>query len=179
LISNVFQAVQQIDFGRTGLSTAKKERKGRISFENGIALALSTFQEVRSSRNPKALILIESTYVKQELNFCNPEATDTRSSLTTAYRELEDCLRSLKIVANPAAYRQADKTHSTDPKKRVQGCPKDAFYQSCVSHITRLQNFSRTPGQTLIEKALYKQRIANMRTAQAAYLELQKKALKK
>jgi hypothetical protein len=148
-----------------------------MAYEDGIALALSAFQEVQAAKDPQIIMLAESSYTRQELNFCHPDDKDTQSSLSTAVQGFDDALRCLKTVGNRAAYRHAETTHPTDPKKRKQGCPKDAFHQCCSSHFTRLINFSRTPGVNMIEKDLYKQRRANMKAAQAAYLALQKKAL--
>ena len=48
----------------------------------------------------------------------------------------------------------------------------------CIAHRTRLQNILRTPGIDPIEKALLKQRFANLSTGQNGYAEKQKKVLK-
>jgi hypothetical protein len=53
----------------------------------------------------------------------------------------------------------------------------EAFHLACISHQTRLRNSLRTPEIDMIEKALLKQRIVNMKVAQAGYLAKQKKAL--
>jgi hypothetical protein len=66
-----------------------------------------------------------------------------------------------------------------DKKYRFGGYPKDSFHIACGSHITRIKNILRTPGIDPIEKALLKQRLANLPTAQNAYIEKQKKALAK
>jgi len=54
---------------------------------------------------------------------------------------------------------------------------KGAFHIACIAHRTRIQNMLRTPGVDPIEKALLKQRFANMSTGQNGYVEKQKKAL--
>jgi len=64
-------------------------------------------------------------------------------------------------------------------KYRVMGYPKDSFHIACHSHKTRIKNMLRTPGIDPIEKALLKQRLANLPTAQNGYIEKQKKALAK
>ncbi|GBU26527.1 hypothetical protein R84B8_00037 [Treponema sp. R8-4-B8] len=66
-----------------------------------------------------------------------------------------------------------------DKDYRVSGFPRDAFHVACIGHKTRIQNILKAPGIDLIEKTLLKQRLANMSTAQTAYVEKQKKALTK
>ena len=48
---------------------------------------------------------------------------------------------------------------------------------ACISHKTRIQNILRAPGIDPIEKALLKQRFANLSAAQNSYIEKQKTAL--
>ena len=55
--------------------------------------------------------------------------------------------------------------------------PKDSFHIACIAHRTRLQNILRSPRIDPIEKALLKQRFANMSTVQKGYIEKQKNAL--
>ena len=52
-----------------------------------------------------------------------------------------------------------------------------SFHHACISHKTRLKNILRSPGINLIEKALLRQRLSNLSTAQSGYIEKQKKAL--
>jgi hypothetical protein len=174
LLNNVLDGAFRIDDGRKGFVIPGKERQGRISYEDGIALAMSAFQEAQHSANPQTLILAEMTFLRQELQFCD---TDTRNSLTHALQRFWDALRSLETVEDAAAYKSAETTYSTDSKKRVQGFPKDVFHQACGSHNTRLRNILRTPGVNMQEKALLKQRAINMKAAQGAYVEKQRKAL--
>jgi hypothetical protein len=177
LINNVITSAYNIDDGRKGFAVPGKERQGRISYENGIALAMSVFQEAQRSADPQTIIRVEATFLTQELEFCAKGDTDTRNSLTYAIQRFRDALRSLEVVEDAAGYKIAVKTHSTEPKKRVQGFPMDAFHQACASHNTRLRNILRTPGIEMLEKALLKQRAINMKTAQGAYAEKQRKAL--
>ncbi|MDR1231773.1 MAG: hypothetical protein LBK61_10275, partial [Spirochaetaceae bacterium] len=154
-----------------------EERQGRILYEDGIALAMSAFQEAQRSADPQTLILAEMSFLSQELEFCAKGDTDTRNSLTYAIQSFRDALRSLEVVEDAAAYKSAEKTYPTDPKKRVQGFPADAFHQACGSHKMRLRNILRTPGVDMLEKALLKQRATNMGAVQGAYVEKQRKAL--
>jgi hypothetical protein len=177
LIADVLTSAFRIDDGRKGFAIPGKEREGRISYEDGIALALATFQEAQRSADPQTLILVEVTFLSQELEFCAKGDTDTKNSLPRALQSFRDSLRSLEVVEDAERYKSAEMTHPTDPKKRVEGFPKDAFHQACASHQARLRNILRTPGVNMQEKALLKQRAVNMKTAQGAYVEKQRKAL--
>jgi len=53
------------------------------------------------------------------------------------------------------------------------------YNYTCQSHKTRLKNIIRSPGIDPIEKALLKQRLLNLATAQKGYSVKQKKALTK
>jgi hypothetical protein len=177
LINDVFAGAYNIDDGRKGFAIRGKEQRGRISYEKGIALAMSAFQEAQRIADPQTIILVEMTFLTQELEFCAKGDTDTRNSLTYAIQSFRDALRSLEVVEAEVMYKSAEKTHPTDPKKRVQGFPLDAFHQACGSHKTRLRNILRTPGVDMLEKALLKQRAANMTVARGAYVEMQRLAL--
>jgi hypothetical protein len=177
LLNDILAAANNIDDGRKGFAVPGKERQGRISYETGIALALAVFQEAQRSADPQTIILVEVGFLTQELQFCAKADTDTRNSLTYAIQSFRDALRSLEVVEDGAGYKTAEKTYPTDPKKRVQGFPKDAFHQACGSHNVRLRNILRTPGLDMLEKDLLKQRAVNMKTAQGAYVEKQRKAL--
>ncbi|MDR1095487.1 MAG: hypothetical protein LBL31_03785 [Spirochaetaceae bacterium] len=177
LINDVFTSAFRIDDGRKGFAILGKERQGRMSYENGIALAMSTFQEAQRIADPQTFILAEMGFLTQELQFCAKSDTDTRNSLTRALQSFRDALRSLEAVEDAAGYKIAEKTHSTEPKKRVQGFPLDVFHQACASHQARLRNILRAPGIEMLEKALLKQRATNMKTAQGAYVEKQRRAL--
>jgi hypothetical protein len=138
---------------------------------------MSAFQEAQYIADPQTLILVEMAFLSQELEFCAKGDTDTRNSLVYAIQSFRDALRSLETVEDAAGYKIAETTHPTDPKKRVQGFPADAFHQACSSHKTRLRNILRSPGIEMLEKALLKQRAVNMKVAQGAYVEKQRKAL--
>ncbi|MDR2072430.1 MAG: hypothetical protein LBP60_03235 [Spirochaetaceae bacterium] len=178
LINKIFQAVVNIDVGRKGLSTDGKEHYGRISYEDGISTALSSFKEAQIFADPQTLILAELAFLQQELQFCHDSDTDTKSSLVQAVQSFEDALRSLEVVEDVVMYQGAEKTYPVSPKYRIQGFPRDAFHIACMTHRTRLHNVLRAPGINMIEKAVLNQRAANMTTAQGGYIEKQKKSLK-
>jgi hypothetical protein len=172
LINNILEAAINIDFGRKGFAARGKEAEGRLSYEKGIAAALSAFQEAQTATNPQILLLAEYTFVAQELQFCHKIDKDTFSSLT----EADDAFLALEAVEE-LGYKTADKTYPHKEVYRVSGYPKDAFHIACIAHRTRLQNVLRAPGIDPIEKALLKQRFANMKTAQDGYVEKQRKVL--
>jgi hypothetical protein len=177
LADKIIGCVADIDMGRKGFAIDGLEHEGRLSYERGIAAAAEAFDAALVTADPETLILSDSTYSEQELHFCDTADKQAQSSLTTAIRQFDDAIRSIEAVKDHAGYKIAEKTYSTAPKKRIQGCPLDVFHQTCQSHITRLNNTLRTPGINMTEKAVINQRIANMRAAQTAYLKLQMAAL--
>ena len=132
LVDKIHDAATGIDYGRKGFATRGKAEEGRLSYEHGIAAALSAFKA--------ALIALE-------------------------------------IVENSVNYQNADKTYPRNAKYRINGFPKDSFHIACLAHRTRIRNMLRTPGIDPIEKALLKQRFANLATGQKGYMEKQRKAL--
>jgi hypothetical protein len=162
--------------GRKDLATDGIEHEGRLSYEMGISLAKAGFLEAQKTADCELVILAEETFLQQELQYCHPDDTITRNSLTQAIQGFEDALRSLDVVSRPSAYQEAEKTHPTT-KNRKHGLPQDAFHQACDAHRTRLSNSLRTPGINMIEKAVLQQRSANMKTAVSTYIEKQKAAL--
>ena len=177
LLDSINKAVTNTDFGRKGFAITDKERQGRISYEDGIAEAMTAFQEARITADPQIIILAEYTFLAQELEFCDRTDKDSLNSLTQAIQSFDDAFLALKVVVDSILYQAVEMTHPHSKKYRVSGFPKDSFHIACISHKTRLQNILRTPGLDPIEKALLKQRFANLSTAQYGYVELQKKVL--
>jgi hypothetical protein len=170
-------ATVSIDSGRKGFATWGKEHEGRISYERGISVAMSAFKEAQAAADPQTIILAEYTFLTQELQFCDKTDKDSFSSLTQAIQSFDDAFLTLKTVEDSTLYKGAETTYPRHKKYRVDGFPKDTFHIACVSHKTRLQNILRAPGIDPIEKALLKQRFANLSAAQNSYIEKQKKAL--
>ena len=140
-------------------------------------MALAVFKNAQDSADPQIMILIELTYLQQDLQFCDENDSFTRSSLTQAIQSFEDALRSLVTVENSTLYKAAETTYPVAPKYRYHSFPRDAVHLACAAHRTRLQNSLRTPGINMIEKTVLTQRASNMVTIQAAYAEKQRKAL--
>ncbi|MCL1992393.1 MAG: hypothetical protein FWG66_05550 [Spirochaetes bacterium] len=98
------------------------------------------------------------------------------NSLTQAIQSFQDAFLALQVVEDKTLYHVADKVIPRHKDYRVSGLPKDSFHIACSSHKTRIKNSLRTPGIDPIEKALLKQRLVNLSTAQSAYIEKQKNA---
>ena len=177
LVNSVYEAAANIDLGRKGFATRGKEQEGRISYEDGIAKALSVFQEAQTTADPQTIILVEYTFLTQELQFCDESDKESFNSLTQAIQSFDDAFLALQTVEE-SGYISVDKATPHHKKYRVGSIfPKDSFHIACISHKTRLQNILRSPGIDPIEKALLKQRFANLPAAQNGYIEKQKKAL--
>ena len=177
LLSRIYEAASSIDAGRKGFAIKGKEREGRVSYEDGISEAMLAFQEAQTTADPETIILAEYTFLSQELQFCEPDDKDSISSLTQAIQSFDDAFLSLQAVEEPC-YKTVDKAFPHNGKYRVSGFPKDAFHIAAIGHRTRLQNILRSPGIDPIEKALLKQRFANLSAAQNGYVEKQRKAIK-
>jgi hypothetical protein len=176
LINSILLAVVSIDNGRKGFAIDGKEHEGRLSYEDGISTAMTSFQEAQTTGVCETLILAEQAFLEQELHFCHDNDAITRNSLTQAIQDFEDALRCLITVEVTALYQAVETAYSTT-KNRIRGLPKDIFHQACDAHRTRLSNSLRTPGINMTEKAVIQQRMANMKTAVSSYIEKQKKAL--
>jgi len=176
LTLDISDAVISIDLGRKGFAIIGKEREGRINYEKGIVLALTAFKEAQISADPQIIIIAEYTFITQEFTLCDKSDKDTINSLTKAIQNFDDAFLALQAV-DEVGYKTAEKTYPHDKKYRFKGYPKDSYHLACESHQTRLRNILRAPGIDPIEKALLKQRLANMSTAQTGYMLKQKKAL--
>jgi len=157
LVSKVYSAAFAIDFGRKGFAIRGKAEEGRISYETGISVALSAFRDAQSTIDPQVIILIEYTFLSQELQFCDETDKDSLSSLKKAIQSFDDAFLVLKIVDDKSLYQSVENSHPHDKKYRVSGFPKDSFHIACGGHKTRLQNILRSPGIDPIEKNLLKQ----------------------
>jgi len=176
LVDSIISATASVDAGRKGFATKGKAEEGRISFEKGIALALKIFQQAQIFVDPLILILVEYTFITQELALCDKSDKDTINSLKRAIKFFDDAFLALQAVEE-AGYKIAEKTYPHDKDYRFKGYPLDAYHIACHGHKTRLQNILKTPGLDPIEKALLKQRLANMVTAQEAYAKKQEQVL--
>jgi len=184
LINSIISATANIDLGRKGFATRGKAEEGRISYETGIAEALTAFKEASNqgfaaTADPQAIMLAEYTFLTQELQLCPKTDKNAVNSLTKAVQSFDDAFLVLKIAEDKTFYHITDKSIPRDKKYRVNGYPKDSFHIACGSHIIRIKNILSSPGIDPIEKDLLQQRQVNLSTAQNAYVEKQKKALNK
>ena len=176
LVNSISNAALNIDIGRKGFATRGKEQEGRILYETGIAKAMTTFQQTQAAADPQALILAEYTFLTQELQLTDKSDKDTQNSLTKAVQSFDDAFLALQAVDDPS-YKIMDKGFPHIGKYRVSDFPKDAYHIAFIAHQTRIKNILRTPGLDPIEKALLKQRLSNLATAQNSYIEKQKIAM--
>ena len=95
LVSSITTATTNIDFGRKGFATRGKAEEGRLSFEDGIAEAMTAFREAQLSTNPQIMLLAEYTFLSQELQFCDEFDKDSKSSLGQAIQDFDDAFLSL------------------------------------------------------------------------------------
>ena len=152
LVYSIMTATANIDSGRKGVATRGKAEEGRISYEDGIAEALSAFKEASATNvaaataNPQTIILVEYTFLTQELQFCDKSDKESFNSLTQAIQSFDDAFLVLTIVEDSAKYQIVEKSYPHDKKYRVSGYPKDSFHVACGSHKTRIQNILRAPG---------------------------------
>jgi len=177
-VNNIISATASIDSGRKGFATRGKAEEGRISYEKGIALAMSIFQQAQASADPETILLAEYTFITQELEFCEKTDKLVIASLSRGIRFFDDSFLALQAVKDPG-YKIAEKTYPHDKDYRFKGYPMDSFHVAINGHIGRLQNILKTPGLDPIEKALHKQRLETIKAGQEGYLELQGKALTK
>ena len=152
LLSRITQAALAIDYGRKSIATRGKEQEGRISYEDGIAEAMIAFKEASATdvaaatADPQTIILVEYTFLTQELQFCEKTDKDSLNSLTQAIQYFDDAFLALTVVENSTLYQAVEKTIPHNKKFRVSGYPKDSFHIACGSHVTRIKNMLRTPG---------------------------------
>jgi hypothetical protein len=118
LLNNIYSSAANIDRGRKYLATDGHERTGRILYEDGISATLKTFKSAHAAADPHTMVLVELTFLRQELQFCDEADTITHSSLTQAIQSFEDALRSLKVVEDSTLYRGAEATYPTASKYR-------------------------------------------------------------
>jgi len=177
LVNNIITATASIDSGRKGFATRGKAEEGRIFYEDGISEALTAFKEAQATADPQTIILVEYTFLTQELQLSDKSDKDSLNSLTKALQSFDDAFLAIKAVEE-GNYKVVEQVIPHSKKYRVGGgWPKDSFHIACISHKTRLQNILRAPGIDPIEKSLLKQRFANLPVAQNGYIEKQKKAL--
>ena len=98
LVSRIFEAATYIDLGRKGFATKGKAEEGRIFYEDGIAEAMTVFQEAQAAADPQVLILVEYTFLTQEFQLCDKSDTDTINSLTQALQSFDDAFLALEAV---------------------------------------------------------------------------------
>lgn len=178
-LDKISASVFNIYQGREWLATEGLESAGRISFQKGLTLGLDIFPKIRSeaAEDLDLIILAEYTFIGQELEYCDTTDINAITSLRKAIFEFDEAFFAFEVLQNTDGYKLVDKAFSHRNECRYRGMPKDAFHIACAGHIVRIKNILRSPGINLTEKKLLEQRRSNMITAQAVYLEKQKKIL--
>ena len=146
LVNSIITATSNIDLGRKGFATRGKAEEGRISYEKGIADAMTAFKEAQATTDPQTMILAEYTFITQELQFCEKSDKESFNSLNKAIQRFDDAFLALRAVENPH-YKIVDETTPHDKDYRISGFPKDSFHIACGSHKTRIKNMLQTPGR--------------------------------
>ena len=88
LVNNIITATASIDSGRKGFAIIGKERERRISYEEGIAEAMTAFKEAQATADPQTIILVEYTFLSQELQFCENPIKTPSTALQKRYKVL-------------------------------------------------------------------------------------------
>jgi hypothetical protein len=179
LIDSIITATASIDSGRKGFAIRGKEQEGRINYEDGIALAMETFQEAQTTADPQIILLAEYTFISQELEFCEKTDKAAISSLSRVIRFFDDAFLAFEVVKDKTFYQAVEKAIPHDSEYRIKGYPMDSFHIAIKGHKGRLQNILKTPGLDPIEKALLNQRLDTLKAGQEGYTELQRKAIGK
>jgi len=183
LANNITNAVIHIDSGRKGFATRGKEHEGRLSYERGISEALFNFKEAQATADPQTIVLAEYTFITQELEFCEKTDKDSISSLSKAIRTFDDAFLTLRTVEG-SHYEVVEQAISHEKESHVKGFPMDAFDIAFISHQICLHNVLLAPSVNMytqlslilvkvpliIKKTVLEQRVANMASAQAAYM---------
>jgi hypothetical protein len=168
---------EYINAARKAFYIEGQEVGARINWELGIAGAMKDFTDAGASRDCMVIAFAELTFMEQDLAYCEKGDKDALASLGKGRQDFADALRCLEVVKVPEHYKIAEKAFPTWYKYRIKDCPWDAYQVACEGNKLRLRNILRAPGINMKEKAVLKQRLANMDIAHDAYLELQQKAL--
>jgi hypothetical protein len=140
---DIITATAKIDEGRKGLQTDGDKHDRRIAYETGLSIAMQAFQEAQTMQDTETLILVEYTFLVQELEFCVEADTQAKASLTQAVKSFDDAFLALKAVSSPA-YQVAEQIIPHRKECRVHGMPKDAFHIACIAHRAKCLPYKTT-----------------------------------
>ena len=101
LIDKIYTAAAAIDFGRKGFATRGKAEEGRLSYEQGISIASSTFRDAQSTADPEIIIIVEYTFLAQELQFAMKPIQTVSAASPRLYRALTMLSLPLKLSKIP------------------------------------------------------------------------------
>jgi hypothetical protein len=159
------------------METDGREHEGRLSFEKGIAEARVIFKEVFDGGDVELILLAEYLFITQELEECEDDEVEGRSSAVAALASFDDAFLSLKALGNSTAYQVAEQTYPHSVQYRYKGMPKDAFHIAFLAHKTRLRNGISRLGLSRLDRTLAKERILAINVTQDIYFEKQQVAI--
>jgi hypothetical protein len=113
LLADIVDSAVAIYQGRQWQATEGLEREGRISYEDGLASAMTAFRDAQrhASEDLRLLILAEYTFLDQEQKYCDRMDKQTAASLAQAIQSFKDALLALRVIGKGAAYQFADMTY--------------------------------------------------------------------
>jgi len=115
LVYKISVSAIAIDFGLKIFAVIGIADDGRLSYENGIAGALSGFRGAQSTIDPQPIILVKYTFGYQVLQFWGGD-TGSHSGITQAIQSFSNAFPALKAVEDSALYQGTELTH---PKHKV------------------------------------------------------------
>ncbi|GHV85991.1 hypothetical protein AGMMS50230_15990 [Spirochaetia bacterium] len=177
LTIGIVKAVSDIADGRIGLRTTGKAEEGRENLAKGLELAKQIFSEVKDSGDPELMLLVEYSFINQELEGARTEEKIGRASYQSAARDFDDAFLSLKAVKDTVMYQGAENTHPHRAPFRYKDMPNDSFHIAYTGHYTRLQNKLKPIGIDPDEQILTELRMAVCKSAQKVYLAMQRGVL--
>ncbi|WP_320170452.1 hypothetical protein [Maridesulfovibrio sp.] len=150
----------------------KENTPEAIAFQNGLKDTLGMYKELAEYQDPEAILKAEQIALIQEKEFAN--SAEMVNSIKPGLTQLDEARQSLELVHDSEAYHKAASTYAG--KRKQGGLPLDGFRKFIKSHQARLTNRLKADGSHE-EKNILRQRKANLKVANEAYIKLQKKAL--
>ena len=146
-----------------------------IKLLHEVQLKLSqALQKVGDSEDLEIILRAEKLILDNERDYY-ADTDLIKKSLDNALGDIEAALKLVDTVQDPEAYKAIADGH-TRPRNRIGNLPHDEARQFFKSHRSRLENQEKSRLMGL-EKALIKDRKANLAKASASYVKLQKNAL--
>lgn len=166
--------LQRLDIGIKLSQDAHYRKEGTVDAERYSESQheiLNTLKVINASKKLKEIIDAEKLLLTTEA----VKSQQQESSIKAALTEYGVGMNALSVVEDKEGYKKAHLTYP-DKEKDSLGLPKDAFRKFIDGHLTRLRNKLSNP-ESQLQVELLKQRQANLKQANALYIEKQKEAL--